>query len=201
MKTRAILRWVLLAYVTACFGTIIAKEVRARGNGAAAPQTSASSAIMPSGTPPPKPAGGELSEKVVVTYFYGKVRCFTCRAIEAQAKEAIEKGMADFVSDGLVEWRTVNFDQPGNEHFREDYQLSSQSLVLSFQKDGKQLRWKNLERVWELVHTPEEFTAYVVSETHAFLTQKQADTSEISEAPPSETSRIAPTPPAAASHD
>jgi len=56
-----------------------------------------------------------------------------------------------------------------NEHFVQEYSLYSQSVILSEMKDGKEVSWKNLIRVWELVQSEEKFKEYVQGEVKAYL--------------------------------
>ena len=107
--------------------------------------------------------------KVVAYYFHGTNRCTTCRTIEAYAREAVQTGFGEALKAGKLEWRALNVEEPANRHFIKDYQLYTRSVVLvSFQGD-KQLRWKNLEKVWELVGDKGPFTRYVQGEVKTFL--------------------------------
>ena len=65
-------------------------------------------------------------------------------------------------------WRVANFESEGNEHFAKDYQLYSQSLILSRRHDGKETEWKNLDEIWKLVGDREKFIAYVQDEVRKF---------------------------------
>jgi hypothetical protein len=47
-----------------------------------------------------------------------------------------------------------------------------QSVILSFQKNGKEASWKNLDKVWQLVYNEPEFRDYVKHEIAAGLAQK-----------------------------
>lgn len=107
--------------------------------------------------------------RVVVYYFHGNVRCASCRKIEAYTKEAIDSGFAESQKSGLLEWRLVNTDSSQNEHFLKDYQLYTRSVVISDLHKGKETRWKNLEKVWELLGDQSKFHAYVQSEVQPFL--------------------------------
>jgi hypothetical protein len=109
------------------------------------------------------------SPKVVVYYFHGNTRCITCRKIESFAKSAIEGGFAAELKTGQIEFRAVNIEEPNNEHFVQDYQLATRSVVLSRLRNDKQDAWKNLDQVWTLVRNPEAFQRYVVDETKQLL--------------------------------
>lgn len=107
--------------------------------------------------------------KVVVYYFHGNTRCFTCRAIENFSRAAVGNGFPDELQKGRLEFQAVNVEEPANEHFVRDYQLVTRSVVLVRYADGKQEKWKNLDRVWELVRDNEAFAGYVQTETRQFL--------------------------------
>lgn len=107
--------------------------------------------------------------KVVAYYFHVTVRCVTCRKIESYSREAIEKGFAKELKEGAVEWRPVNVQLPENRHFIRDYRLFTRSLVLVKIRGGRQVEWRNLEKVWELVGRKGEFVNYVQSNVRAYL--------------------------------
>jgi len=113
-------------------------------------------------------------DQVVVYYLHMNRRCATCEKLEAYSKEAVETGFAEQLKDSSVAFKVENFETEGNEHFAKDYQLFSQSLILSRQHDGKETEWKNLDKIWELVGDKEKFTAYVQSEVADFVNPKEA---------------------------
>ena len=49
------------------------------------------------------------------------------------------------------------------------YQLTSQSLVIVDYRDGRQVRWKNLEKVWTLLGSGKEFLPYVQEGVSSYL--------------------------------
>ena len=119
---------------------------------------------------PPLQDGKPEAERVVVAYyFHGTSRCSTCLRIEQYAREALEAGFPEEIESGTLEWYPVNVEEPQNEHFVEDYELTMRSLVLVEMEGGEQTRWKNLQRVWELVADREAFMAYVQQETGSYL--------------------------------
>jgi len=109
------------------------------------------------------------ADRVIAYYFHGSQRCKTCLTIEAYAAEAIRTGFADALSDGTLEWKVVNIEEPENEHFVEDYQITTRTVVLVEMKDGKQVRWSTLDRVWDLVDDQPAFMTYIQEETKGYL--------------------------------
>ena len=130
------------------------------------------SVLMP-GVSAQEPNKGAVSDAVadgvVAMYFHGNVRCATCRKIETYADEAIAQGFVEELESGRLAWRVVNIEEPGNKHFIQDFQLVTRSVVLVEYRDGKIVRWENLDKVWQLVRNKEQFFGYVEDETREFL--------------------------------
>jgi len=164
MKPRTILTAVLLVFVAVSVGYLIAKE--AGRNPPPGPEDQAPAVSRETSDQETAPAS---THKVLAYYFHGNVRCSTCRKIEAYTQEAIEGTLAEALKDGRLEWQVVNVDHPSNEHFVQDYQLFTRSVVVVGTRDGKQVRWKNLERIWDLVHDKGAFVNYIQDEVRAYL--------------------------------
>jgi len=83
--------------------------------------------------------------------------------------EAIRKSFPTALEEGTLLWKPVNLEEPGNKHFVEQYSLFTKSLIITEVKGGKQIRWKNLNRVWELLGNQEKFFNYVTHEVRDYL--------------------------------
>ncbi len=130
-------------------GSVLAQPVAGAAQGVVAPMS------MPS--------------QLVVYYFHGNARCPSCYKLEQFAKEAIEQNFADELKSGKIVFKIINIDKAGNDHFVTDYQLYTKSVVLSLVKNGKQVRYKNLEKVWDLLRDQNQYHAYVRDEIKPFL--------------------------------
>ena len=108
-------------------------------------------------------------QQVIAYYFHGTRRCVTCQTIESYTEESLRSEFSDELESGKLVWQPVNVDTPGNEHFVQDYELSTRSVVLVEMLDGEQKQWKNLVRVWELVRDKPSFVAYVQEEAIILL--------------------------------
>jgi hypothetical protein len=95
------------------------------------------------------------------------MRCPTCYKLEGYAKSVVELDFADAIKKGQMEWKTVNVDDKGNEHYNDDYKLYSKSVIVSTVKDGKESSWKNLDKIWELVHEEGKYREYIRNEVKA----------------------------------
>lgn len=113
-------------------------------------------------------AGGR---QVVAYYFHGKLRCKTCVGMEGMATAVLKTDFPIQLQDKTIEWRVVNYDDAANEHFIKDYQLVGPAIVLVELSGGKQVRYRNLEKIWQLAHEEDEFKQYVRTQVAAFLKQ------------------------------
>jgi hypothetical protein len=89
--------------------------------------------------------------------------------MEKFSKEAIETNFKDALASGNLEFKAVNVEDRGNEHFVNDYKLYTKSLILSMVKDGKEVKSKNLDKIWELARNKQRFIDYVTSEINGFM--------------------------------
>ncbi len=112
---------------------------------------------------------GGPADRVIAYYFYGNKRCATCRNIEAYTREALQESFAGELESGELEMQFVNVDLPSNEHFIEDFDLLTKSVVLVRISGGRRVEWKNLDRIWDLAGTKKEFIEYIGGETERFL--------------------------------
>ncbi|HNW39553.1 MAG TPA: nitrophenyl compound nitroreductase subunit ArsF family protein [Candidatus Omnitrophota bacterium] len=110
---------------------------------------------------------------VTAYYFHGQMRCPTCRKLEQYSKEAIETNFQDALASGKLEFKVVNVEDRGNEHYGKDYQLYTKSLILSLVKDGKETKWNNMNKIWEYVGNKQRFMDYVKSGVADLLKEAQ----------------------------
>ena len=84
-------------------------------------------------------------------------------------QEAVLEFFNDEINSGQIKLQMTNVDKPGNKHFVKDYQLFTRSVVVSDVINGKQKQWKNLKKIWELVHKDQVFKEYIRNEIKAYL--------------------------------
>jgi len=146
----------LLLFVAVSIVTLVGKELA--GNPS---PTGSAPGILP-GIPPD-------GRQLVAYYFTGRVRCSSCRKIEAVSRETIEKSFPKELACNRLRFLVVNVDQPVHRHFVEEYQLESSSLVLVEMHNGKPLEWKNLPDIWTLVEEDSKLEKYVRDEVASRL--------------------------------
>jgi hypothetical protein len=170
VKTRSLVTVALLVFVVVAVIILIAKEIRTPEGIASPMRTGLTAGTESKGAPPiPNASSPEGSRKVIAYYFHGRVRCVSCVKIETLSRKAITEGFPKDLKNGRLEFRDVNVEEPANRHFIDDFRLVSQSLVLVEIQDGRQARWKNLEKVWTLLGSEKEFFPYVQEGVSSFL--------------------------------
>ena len=118
---------------------------------------------------PPENTAVESSHTITVYYFHGKYRCYSCNLIEQLARISVEEGFSDEIQKGVVSFKALNVQKPENSHFIKDYSLYTKSVIVSDVRGGKEIQWKNLTKVWELLRNEVAFKKYVQDEVNTFL--------------------------------
>ena len=170
MRVRTLVTAVLLLFVGASIAYLIASERRTRSVKTEPRNDSANaSAAVGEATTRSEGQPVDTTRQVVAFYFHGNTRCATCRAIEAYTEEALRSGFPDELQKGKLVWLVVNVEEPGNEHYVDDYQLSTRSVVLVEMENGNEKKWQRMDKVWELVRDKGAFTSYITENAKTFL--------------------------------
>ncbi len=107
--------------------------------------------------------------KFIAYYFHGTDRCPSCTKIEKWSYEAMKNSFPKALKQGRLLWKPVNIDKPENRHFIKEYGLFTKSLIITEVKGEKQTKWKNMDKVWQLLRDQEKFSAYVTQEVKKYL--------------------------------
>ncbi|MFA6033029.1 MAG: nitrophenyl compound nitroreductase subunit ArsF family protein [Myxococcota bacterium] len=108
-------------------------------------------------------------DKIVVYYFHGNRRCKTCMGIQQTIEETIHKRFANERATGFLVYKEVNFEEPANKHYLEEYQLSFSTMVVAAMKGEKRLKYENCEKVWEFSHDQPKLVDYVAERIGEYL--------------------------------
>ena len=109
------------------------------------------------------------SPHIEAYYFHGNSRCYTCNTIEAYTKETLETDFTEEIARKALLFRVINVETPENQHFIQEFQLTSPTVVLARKDESEVSQFKNLNRVWKLVKNKEQFQAYIREETRTML--------------------------------
>ena len=155
MNAKKHFRNVLLVFAVGSLAYMVVKEVSDRR--AASHTATASAAKVTTAT------------QLVVYYFSEGKECTTCEQIPLLARTALETQFPDELKSGAIVWCAIDVDEARNAHYIDEYGIYTKSIVLSRIENGKQTRWKNLDRVWDLVYDKPAFIEYVQQEVRADL--------------------------------
>jgi len=108
-------------------------------------------------------------DHVVVYYFHTNFRCTNCHNMETWTKEVVDNDFKAEQASGKIVLKIINTETKGNEHYMTDYNLYTKSVVLSLLKDGKQVKFTNLAKVWDFLRNSAKFKAYIKEEIANYL--------------------------------
>lgn len=116
-----------------------------------------------------KQTNDEKNHKVVVYYFHRNYRCFSCMRIEQLTLTAVGEAFETEIKNGVLEIKVKNVEEEENRHFINDYKLYTKSVIISDLAGGKEVRWKNLPKIWELLRNDQVFKTYIQKEIATYL--------------------------------
>jgi len=141
---RTVVKWGLLAFVAVTFAVIVWQEATGRGTSAA--------------------VTFEPGDYLLVTYFHGDKRCKMCNDMEAFTAEALDR-----LAVRSLRRRTLNWQSPENAAWARHYELLGNAVIVTEVRGGREVRFKNLDAVWDHAHDREAFVAYVSGEVQPWL--------------------------------
>jgi len=110
-----------------------------------------------------------VEPQVVVYFFDGDIKCASCEKIKVYTLEAMNTLFADELASGVLSYRKHNRDRPQHAHFIDEYGLITKSLVMVERDNGEQVRWKNLDKIWDLSYDKAKFLEYVRVNAQEYL--------------------------------
>jgi len=168
MKAKKIVTILLLVFIAGSIVFMIAKESKTEPSQDRInpPESEVSAESNDS-------AQAEHKTQIIVYYFHGDMRCVTCQRLQNYAKEALDTYFEKELASGEIIWSEINVDRAENRHFIQDYSLVTKSVVLSKVSEGKEVRSKNLDKVWNLLNNKDKFYEYIKGETNDFINQEE----------------------------
>jgi len=112
------------------------------------------------------------SVRIDVLYFHATMRCAGCLAIEELTESTMKDTFGKELKDSSITYSSVDFLAEGNEHFQDDYKFDVQTLIISKKVNGKEVKWKNLEKIWDLYSNPGNYSKYLESEIRKLQNSK-----------------------------
>ena len=69
----------------------------------------------------------------------------------------------DALDKNILIFKPINVQKEDNKHFIQRYKLTNRYVVLSLEKEGKEINYIPLPDVWRLSKNPEDFESYMLS--------------------------------------
>lgn len=155
MNTKIIIRSILILFIAVSAGYLILDSYK--------------KIQKPSNSSKKEDIKIDLKHNIIIYYFHTTKRCYSCKKIESLTEKAVREGFKKELSNGILIWKTVNLDDEKNKHFADDYNLATKSVILAEIKNNKQIKWKNLNKVWEYLNDDNSFIKYIQKEINEYL--------------------------------
>lgn len=101
------------------------------------------------------------ADGIIVVNFHPATRCNACRQIGTEAQAVVETGFAADLKSGRMNWRVINFEEPANKHFVQDYGLTTSTIVVTRREGGRDVEWQRLDAVWDHLFEGPAMRAYL----------------------------------------
>jgi hypothetical protein len=100
------------------------------------------------------PSAGPVP-KVRLVYAHRTFRCVSCLMIEKMARETVQGDFATQLSNGTMQWQTVDFWQ--DKQFTDRYGVTLPTVVVITYADGREKSFQRLDELWGLKMDGERF--------------------------------------------
>jgi hypothetical protein len=113
-----------------------------------------------------------LPDRVAVYYFHARIRCHSCRWIEATADSTVHTAFAPALKEGRLEWRSINLEEPENQALVQQLEIEGSTLVIAQVVGGEIVRSMHVDQAWYMVGKPKELFNHVRGRVAEFLGEK-----------------------------
>ena len=104
--------------------------------------------------------------KTVVYYFWSNPRCISCKKIENYTKDTLNTTFSKELKNGSIEFKVVDYSK--DKSFQKKYGLYTKSVVLSKIENNKEIKCKNLDKIWTKLNNEADFKKYIETEIKNF---------------------------------
>jgi len=109
------------------------------------------------------------SPKVIVYYFHATHRCPTCMEIEAKTKMVLADNFRDEVINGLVQFKTFDYEDPENKSLVDRYFAYGSTLLLVY-PENEELNIDLTEMAFQyVINKPEKFREELAKEIEKLI--------------------------------
>ncbi|MDF1536037.1 MAG: nitrophenyl compound nitroreductase subunit ArsF family protein [bacterium] len=108
-------------------------------------------------------------DRVVVYQFHRRFRCEECYKLEAAIGETLNTHFPEQLADGKLVFNVVDLDAEGNGHYTQEYDFFYNTVIVVDVRGGRDVRFKNIEKVWQLAGERDLLMEFVRSEVEEYL--------------------------------
>ncbi len=126
----------------------------------------------PSAVDEPLASGGPVG-RVVVYAAHMTFRCQECTRIEWLARELVESEYSGLLSDGRLEFRTVDYMR--DKAFAAKYDIPASTIVVVRIEEGQEQEFQRLDEVWTKIHNQDEYFDYLRSAINDYLGKEKVE--------------------------
>lgn len=112
----------------------------------------------------PATVNPDMDARFAAIYFHAPHRCPTCVKIEAFAHEALSSE----IEQGNIVWIVADYTTEENKPVVDQCKVFTSTVVLVDRQNGKIVRSKNLEDVWNHTNDQNALTAFIDEEWKRF---------------------------------
>jgi len=116
-------------------------------------------------------ADSSIQDQVIVYQFHRRFRCTSCHELEELIQDTLDTHYPEDLKSGKLTFRVVDLDAEGNEHFPKDYDFFYNTVIVVDVKGGKESRFKNLNKLWEIYADKVAASDFLRSEIEEYLSE------------------------------
>ncbi len=111
----------------------------------------------------------EKSENIKIMYFHATERCQGCLALEGNVVKSVNELYETELKAEMYNYDSIDFLAEENEKFVELYKIETQTLIISKVVEGKEVKWINLDKIWDYAGSYPKMKKYIDREMKKLL--------------------------------
>jgi len=106
---------------------------------------------------------------VKVFYFHGPIRCHTCLQIENEIKMTLNQKFDKEMKNKKIVFECIDYVSDTTNNYEKQYNLENQALIIAKFENNKQVKWKNLDKIWKFTGNFDKMSRYISNEINDYL--------------------------------
>jgi hypothetical protein len=119
--------------------------------------------------PVPAYASDDTDHVVKVYNFHRRFRCPECVKTEYIVHKALKRYFSYELESGEITWQVIDVSIKRNQHYLADYGFIYNTVIVVDERSGKDVRFKNLEKIYDIMEDEEASVEFVRREVEEYL--------------------------------